>query len=503
MLEGLQQSLGHTKRYALPPTEQKIGDCLHGPSQLVPVPIHLHAIPKFLTTFGSSNDVFRPLNRIPRPAWSCSPFEHNEDSMVKDMMLMANTTQVDNHIEADTEMADASKELVQPLRLRLTTQTPGECSPDIIRSRALVSTESDKRNRYSTNLTFPFNDGPILMTSPMAMDGTDLAHEVGFKCTLPKDWMSDEEVVKREDAATFLQHVKARKRKPKFAEPLPAVPYSEQKRAEKLQAKKDKQLRKKKAPLLSIALTPNLANTLFQWHAREGSSRLPANRNVSQIMFYDTTTDPPTMLLNIDAGADPEIQSITTATVNTTTPENCPMGLATGIVPWFVIYIELPQSSRYPPGISKPMYTRLQSQQGRAEGKVTIGADGDEVVADGPAWRVQHHHVFAFPEDMITGRKIVMHNLDPLPILVSEGEGMAMVKRRIAQMEKSVVGKMRIEQQFTVDVGMAGKVPCVDVVVHECDKDVFGKAWEGVLRTFHNGMLRIEGWKKVESLADL
>ena len=134
---------------------------------------------------------------------------------------------------------------------------------------------------------------------------------------------------------------------------------------------------------------------------------------------------------------------------------------------------------------------------------MTIGADSDEVAGHGPAWRVQHHHVFAFPENMITGRKVVMHNLDSLPILVSEGEGMEMVKRRIAQMEEGVVGKMKIEQQFTVDVGVAGKVPCVDVVVHECDKDVFGKAWEGVLRTFHNGMLRIEGWKKVESLADL
>jgi hypothetical protein len=314
--------------------------------------------------------------------------------------------------------------------------------------------------------------------------------------------MSDEEIVKQEDAATLPQRVKSRKGKPKFAE-LPKIPDPEEEKTEQSQAKKDKKL-KKKMPLLSIALTPNLANTLFQWHAREGSSRLPANKNITQIVFYDTATSPPTILLNVDAGADPKIQSITTATVNVTRSENSPTGLATGFGLWFVVYIELPQSSRYPQGISERMYTRLQCQRGSIEDNVTIGADSDEVVVGyGPAWRVQHHHVFAFPENTITGRKVVMHNLDPLPILVSEGEGMEMVKRRIAQMEKSVVEKMGIEQQFTVDVGVAGNIPCVDVVVQECDKEAFGKAWEGVLRTFQNGMLRIEGWKMVESLADL
>jgi hypothetical protein len=511
MLEGLQQSLDQTKRYALPPTEQKIGDCLHGPSELVPVPMHPNAVPKFSITFGFSNDDIRPLNSISKPAWLCSPFDHSETSTVlteeqmKAMLHMTDTTdytQVDNNIEADTEMTEANKTSVQPPLLHFTTQVSGECSTDIIRSQALVPTESDKEDRYSTNPMFPRNDGPVLMMSPMAIDGTNLAHEVGFKCALPEDWKSDSEVVKREDVTTFPPSVKAQKEKPKFALPL-VVPDTEQEKAEKVQVKKDKQLKKKKAPLLSIALTPNLATTLFQWHAWEGSSRLPANKNVSQIVFYDTAMTPPTILLSVDACAGPEIQSITTATVNTFKPENYPTGLATGFGAWFIVYIELPQSSRYPQGISKPMYMRLQCQQGRDEGNVTIGENSDEVVAHGPAWRVQHHHVFAFPEDTITGRKVVMHNLDSLPILVSEGEGMEMVKKRIAQMEQSVVGKMGIEQQFTIDVGVAGKVPCVDVVVHECDKNVVGKAWEGVLRAFHNGMLRIEGWKKVESLADL
>lgn len=511
MWEGLRQNLDHTERYALPPIEQKIGDCLYGPNQLVPVPMHLKAVPKFLIPFGFSNDVFRSLNSASRPASVCSPFDPNETSkllveeQMKAMLHMAdatNYTQVDNNIEADAEMTDASQTSLQLPLLHLTTQASGEFSPNVIHSQALVSTESDKDNRYSTKFTFPHNGGLSLMISPMAVDGTDLAHEVGFKCALPEDWMSDGEAVKREDAATLSPCVKDQKEKSKFAEAL-AVPEPEQERADKLQVKKDKQLRKKKAPLLSIALTPNLATTLFQWHAREGISRLPANRNVAQIVFYDTATNPPTILLNIDADADQKIQSITTATVNIANPENCPTGLATGFDAWFIVYIELPQSSRYPQGISEHTYTRLQCQQGRDEDNMSINKDIDEVMGHGPAWRVQHHHVFAFPEDTITGHKVVIHNLDPLPILVSEGEGMEMAKKRIAQIEENDVVKMGIEQQFTDDVGVAGKFPCVDVVAHECDKDVVGKVWEGVLKAFHNGKLRIEGRKKVKSLADL
>ena len=516
--EELQQSYDPLKHYALPLTEQKIEECLYGHNQLVVMPTLPEVIPRFPITFGSFHEVFRPLDSISTPAWPHTPFNHSEASTtpveekVKTLLPMAeitgtiqadtaDLTHPDNHSEADTEMVDVSPASMQPPP-HLKVLAPGECSPHIIRSWTPASAKSDKENRHSTKLKPPISRGPLLMIKPVTGDGADLVHEVGFKYALPEDRMDDEDVVEREDAPTVLRRVKVGKGKPKFGKPL-TVPDPERVRMEQMQAKRDKRLRKKKAPLLSVALIPNLANTLFQWHASEGSSRIPASKNITQIVFYNMATNPPTILLNADANANPKIQSITTATVNVTKPENYPTGLAMGFGPWFVVYIELPHSSRYPQGISEHRYTRLQYQQTRAEGNVTVDADSDEVVEYGPAWRVQHHNVFAFPENAITGRKVVMHNIDPIPILVSEGEGLEMAKRRVEEMEERAVEELEIIQQFTLDIGLGTKIPCVDIVVYECDKVVFGKAWEGVLKAFRNGMLRIEGWKKVESLADL